>query len=327
MEDRRRTFADETTTGIRPEFRGPFKATIAARVDTEDYEWWLQFTRDFLPPGVEPKSSIVLPIIDHVPEARDRLLEGVSGTTIAIVDFGDYTRSLLEQLRLRFDRTGPSIDVATALREGRLPREFTERILRAAREDGVEISTVVRIEWLLRTAASGMGIISTEPTQIFDRNKLMEMHPEQLKELIARFSLALGDALHPDRQADIIERRLRDDRFITEGRVAYLALEETMAPDRVYDEGDARVFASLEDAHNRVDASLDRMRMFQLQQEVRAGRLEQDDSRRILGLQVADLAAAVARNVYEGTSGTTPQRSTKVRGIFRRVLLNDEWLA
>jgi hypothetical protein len=46
--DGRRTFADETTTGIRPELRGPFKATIAARVDTEDLEWWLQFTRDFL---------------------------------------------------------------------------------------------------------------------------------------------------------------------------------------------------------------------------------------------------------------------------------------
>jgi hypothetical protein len=145
--------------------------------------------------------------------------------------------------------------------------------------------------------------------------------------LIARFSLALGDALHPDHQADIIERRFREERFITEGRVAYVALEETMAPDRVYDECDARVFASFEGAHNRIAASLDRMRMFQLQQEIRTGKLEQDDSRRILELQVADVAAAVARNTYEGVLGATPQRAARVRGIFDRVLLNDAWLA
>ena len=210
MEHRDRTFADETSTGIRPKSRGPFKATIAARVDSEDFDWWLQFIRDFLPHGVEPKSPYILPIVGYLPEARDRLLEGVSVATIAIIDFSDFTRSLLEDLRQIFDRAGARVDVETAFQQGRLPRALSEKILGAAREQGLETSTVPRIEWLLRRAASGIGLVSTDARQIFDRDALREMDAHQLRELVARFSLALGDALHPDHQADIIEQHLRD---------------------------------------------------------------------------------------------------------------------
>jgi hypothetical protein len=213
-----------------------------------------------------------------------------------------------------------------ALRQGRLPRDFAQGILRAAREYGIEASTVPRTEWLLRRAVVGSGLLSLNPGQIFNRDDLRDMNPCQLRELIARFSLALGDALHPDRQAEIIEKRLRDARFISEGRVAYLALEETIAPDRVFDEGSAPVFAMLEGARNRIVETLKRMQMFQMEREIRAGTLAQDDSRRVLGLQVADVAAGVARDAYESSSGDTRSRARAVRRIFSRVLVNDEWL-
>lgn len=326
MDSRPRTFADETSTGIRPDLRGPRRATIAARIDDDDFDWWLRFVREYLHPGIEPKSLYVLPIVQYDPRARDQLLDGVSGSAIAIVDFSDFTRSLLEEVRKVFDRTGPPVDVMEAFRTGRLPRDLTEKILQFAREDGVESSTIPRTEWLLREAARATGIISDDPRQIFNRDELLKMDAQQLRELIARFALALGDALHPQHQADIIERHLEDARFISEGHVAYLALEETMAPDRFYDQGSATVFAMLDAAHSRITDALERMRMFQLQQDIRAGALVQEDSRRVLGLQLADIAAAVARDAYENATGDCLSRARAVRSIFSRVLLNDKWL-
>ena len=126
--------------------------------------------------------------------------------------------------------------------------------------------------------------------------------------------------------ASVLELGLWCTRYISEGRVAYLALEETMAPDRVYDEGSARAFSMLEAAHERIKQALERMRMFQLQRDMRAGALTQEDSRRVLGLQVADIAAAVARDAYESATGDCSSRARAVRTIFRRVLLNDKWL-
>jgi hypothetical protein len=90
MEDRRRTFADETTTGIRPELRGLFKATIAARIDTENLEWWLRFGRDFLPPGAEPKSFLVMPIIDICPTLQASRRTPRRAASILLAVAGEY---------------------------------------------------------------------------------------------------------------------------------------------------------------------------------------------------------------------------------------------
>ena len=45
----------------------------------------------------------------------------------------------------------------------------------------------------------------------------------------------------------------------------------------------------------------------------------------VLGLQVADVAAAVACDAYESGSGDCLSRARVVRTIFGRVLLNNTW--
>jgi len=281
-----------------------------------------------VPLGTEPKSSIVLAIAARAREARERLHDGVADrVTIAIVDFSDFTHSLLDSLTLQFDRTGPPINALEALRQKRLPARITEQILRAAREAGVVGSTVPRLEWLLRQAAQATGIIAGSGSPaIFDREALLEMNDDDLRQLIASFSLALADALRPDHQVEVVERRLADARFTTGALIAYVAIEESMAPDRVYDAGNRSVFAALQAAHTRIDAELERIRLYQLMQPVQAGTLSEEDSRRVLGLQVADVAAAVARDEYEKQPGDTRARAECVRRIFRHVLLNDQWL-
>jgi hypothetical protein len=61
-------------------------------------------------------------------------------------------------------------------------------------------------------------------------------------------------------------------------------------------------------------------------QGARAGRLEQDDSAKLLGLQAADLAVGLATEAFEYHGSETRAGAQAVRRVFQRVLLNDEWL-
>ena len=83
MKEPSKTFVDETTTGQSgPDYRGTGRVTIAARVaDQDDFEWVGQLVTDFLRPTLEPKSSIVLPVMNQNPAARDFVLERIASTT------------------------------------------------------------------------------------------------------------------------------------------------------------------------------------------------------------------------------------------------------
>jgi len=63
-----------------------------------------------------------------------------------------------------------------------------------------------------------------------------------------------------------------------------------------------------------------------MQMQRRAGTVKEEDSRNVLGIQVADIAAALAARVYELAPGGPREKAGRVRTVFDRVLLNDEWI-
>ena len=63
---------------------------------------------------------------------------------------------------------------------------------------------------------------------------------------MARFSLALGDALDPTVQARTLAEDIAERRFVHEGHLAMAFLDAAVEPDRVFDAGSHRAFKLLE---------------------------------------------------------------------------------
>ncbi len=327
--ERRSTFADETTTGrFQSESRGVRRALIAAQVDGRDYDWWLQFERDFLPGVAEPKSDLVIPIIEMDSRPRDTLLDGLvtrASATIVIIDFSEYMASLVRGL---YERVGipQETDPFEVIEQRRLGPDVTEAIYRYVRDAAIERSAVSPIEWLFQEAlAEAPVLLPDESGELVDRVALRALDANQQRELIARFSVTFGEALDPRRQADILAQRLEEMRYFSSGHFNYKRLEETLAADRTFDEGSRPAFQMLAEAHQIMADKLDQAWYGQFSR-ARLGTVREEDSRNALGIQVADIAAAVASREYELAQGTVRQKAERVRAVFGRVLLNDEWM-
>lgn len=327
--ERRRTFADETKTGrFRVESRGVQQALVAAQVDGRDYDWWLQFGQDFLPGIKEPKSSLIIPLMERDGRARDRLLDGLvtrANATIVIIDFSEHMASLVRGL---YERVGIARedDPFEVIAQGRLSADVTEAVFRYVRDTAIERSTVGRVEWLFQEALAGAPVIlPDESGELVDRGAVRALKGDQQRELIARFSVTFGEALDPRRQADILARGLQEMRYFSSGHFAYKRLEETLAADRTFDEGSRPAFQILAEAHQKMADTLDQAMYGQLSR-ARPGTVSEEDSRNALGIQVADIAAAVASQEYELAQGMARQKAERVRAVFGRVLLNDEWI-
>jgi hypothetical protein len=326
---RRITFADESSTGqYFAEYRGIGRATIAARCEADDdFEWLARFKHDFLPDGVEPKSEIVLAVMGNCPRARETVLGNIQGSTIIIVDFYEHTRGLIEGV---FKAAGlalpPAGDPLDALRSHELLRPVAGSILRSAREGAIVGSIIPSVESTLRTAGGICRAPLGSGRTLFNRGALREMNPREFKELVARFSVALGDALHPDVQAEALEELYQQFNVFSPGRIAVISIQHAMEPDRVYDQGQDSVFELVSKAHSDIEKMLQAARDGHIIETSAAGRLSQEDSRCVLGLQAADIAAAIARREFERSPRSVRQGAVAVRGLFARVLLNDTWM-
>lgn len=323
---RRETFADDTSTGRLGRLRRPRRAIIAASVEGRDFDWWLAFLRQHFPGREgEVKSENVLGVVGVNPAAREQLLRGLAqaGTSIVIIDFSEFTasmvRSLYEAARMKLD--GDPLEI---LEQGRLGPALTESVIRCGQLEGLESSTVSRVEWLYREALGAAPIIIDEPNVLVDRNAYDKLDTKAKEVFLAHFSVVFGEALDPRRQANLITKELREYRFFSTGSFAYRRLEDALIADRVVDEGASHAVALLRDAHEKMPATLEEAYYNQLKQ--RAGTVKEEDSRVTLGLAVADVAAGVAAVEYERAPGDVRQRAAHIREIFDRVLLNDEWL-
>lgn len=325
----REAFADETTTGrFLPQGRGPRRALIAAKVEGRDYDWWHAFSADYFTGVPEVKSEHVLPWIQAKTEARDRLLKGLTvetKTTIVIIDFSEHisslVRGLYEDLGVKLD-TDP-LDI---LERKELGPELTRAILRYARSTAIEKSVVTKVEWLLDDALmKAPVIVFEEPGQLVIREAFDKLDPKAQNELIVRFSVIFAETIDPRRQAELIVRQLHRIHFLgDEGNFAYQQLEDSLTVDQTFDQGSRPAFKMLAEAHQKMVDVLDEASWGQLRW--RAGSVKEEDSRNAIGIQVADIAAAVAAKEYELAPGGVREKAERVRTTFDRVFLNDKWI-
>jgi hypothetical protein len=323
------TFSDESSTGRHSEhFRGLRRATIAARVDDSNgFEWFRRFRSDFLPDHTEPKSELILQVAGANTDAQSLLMDNIGRATIVIVDFAEHYRQLLTPI---IERNGGAPltheqAVAMATKIEAMPR-IGHHFLAAARDLAVYRTMIPQVERLLREAMHAVGLHDGDGMTLFDETELRELNHQEFQQLAVRFGVAFADALAPDRQAAAISRAIDDVRYLHSGRLAIVTLGSTIEPDRFFDEGFTHSMALLRRAHNSVVDRLFDEQMFDFMGSLRPGRIVEEDSRLLTGIQVADIAARVASNIYERHSQDRYAGARAVKQVFDRVLLNEMWL-
>ncbi len=328
--DRLLTFADETKTGAGNDarFRGGFKAIIAACVDDrEDLGWADYLLRQHGLTGVEVKSATALTIADSDADFRRQFLSGLASCTIYIIDFvadvEDLFKSFEGSVQLDpYDLLAGSTG-GGAPNPSLLPplRDFLRR-LRAEHHRRMPIG---RIQSLVEEALGGLrrrygGDLVAWPD-------VDSMKPQEQQEFLVRAAVAFGEVLDPERQAALWQRQL-PTRFsmMSSGQWASKVLEDVLAPDRIYDDGNLQAFEKLQAAHAVATEAAQAYLVNATVQASRPGTLKQDDSRAVVGLRVADWAAAVARREYESHPTCRREGATALAKQFKRVLFNDGWM-
>lgn len=323
------TYIDETSTGVlSAKKRGLGRATIAANYPGSAGVEWLERLRFKLPKGSEIKSDVVIPIMKTSPDVEKLVWEGVQHSNIAIIDFSEYTRKLIRSFCEALDISIPKDVLVDKVwqDESIIPKDIASGILHFAREQNIEKTVIPHIEWLVAYATknpiSELKVLGD--FRALNRDVLKELNEREFQELIARFTLAVAEALRPDFQSNAVLDTLEKHGFIAEGAIEYMAVTNAITTDRIYDYGTERVFEMLKEAHARIEERLEAC-SFHHFALTRPSNISQEDSAKVLGLQAADLSAALARREYEG-QGTLPEGGIRaVKNRFEHVILNDEW--
>jgi hypothetical protein len=164
--------------------------------------------------------------------------------------------------------------------------------------------------------------------ELMDRRGLEPFQDSQLALLLARVGAAVGDAISPARQERAIQSAFDEGRFLSGGYLAAKVLGVELGTDRIYDVGPRPVRPELEAVHRRLHEFAEQAMWRNLSNRVRRGALEERVSEDELGLQAADIAAALAAREYETAAEDEGDgaRAKAVQRKFARVLLNGKWL-
>jgi len=328
-------YSDETTTGALSRGKRP-KATVAARAESPDgFDWFIQWRHDFCPGMGEVKSPAILQIATAQPQAKTRLTRGLAPCPIFIVDLLEGVRERMGFLRPFLPRDIPDdLDLLHIMDNPKTIQDVALGMLCRVRELQVLNSGLGAIEFLMSSDAFGDSLrkaglaefAGPQPRESFDRNTLVRMSDNEFSALVARFSVALGDALSPQARARaILDAGERG--FFGAGQYAVRLLEEPAAHDYVFDTAASmRVTHGLRDAHAEVVRFLRRHQHRAVMRTLRPGTVREEDSRNYLGIQVADIAARFASDRFEGSGLPGREAARRVREIFERVLFNDEWV-
>jgi hypothetical protein len=167
----------------------------------------------------------------------------------------------------------------------------------------------------------------TQSVEIASRAALAEMSDAQLAIFLGRLGAAVGDALSPERQAQAILESAEHSPYFAGGYLAYRVLNVDLGINRIYDKGPSPVQVELENAHSRIHDFVTRKVLFRLSTMAQCGVVEERASHTELGLQAADIAAALASREYESeASDAWAARARAVKRMFARVCLNGRWL-
>ena len=91
---------------------------------------------------------------------------------------------------------------------------------------------------------------------LFDDILLAKLNDKQFNELLARFSVALGDALDPVVQADVLATQHPADALRKLRVVCKCVPPRDAAPRKVFDHGDQHAFDALEIANSKIASTV-----------------------------------------------------------------------
>jgi len=283
---------------------------------------------------MEAKSTVVLSVLGDHDRARKLVLRELEACSIFIVDLYEYRRVLLDDIvnRLKW-----------AIPPGQDPYEFVLELpqLRSKareflRQMAINCSVIGRLESFLEwdpfgdmLARDGPDYFQKlhRPVQIVDRSRLECMDDARLAMFLARVGAAVGDALSPQRQAAAIIKSLEHQTYLGSGYIAKRLLRLALRTDRIYDVGPVPVTIQVEEAHKRISRFIDGRVDFHNESPVQRGIVEERTSETELGLQAADIAAAIASREYElCNSKKSLDRALAVKRIFAGVCMNGRWI-
>lgn len=332
------TFSDDTTSGRWARaLRGSRRVTILARAeDTADFDWLAAIKHEFFKTQREIKSSEILRVMDAQPRAAALIWRNVENYSIFVVDLYEYRRTVLGGVVARLQPIiPPGVDAYEFVLE--LP-QLGSKARALLREFAVSDSVVGRLERFLSWASNpiasefekeGLGEFGGQVVvELMDRRGVESFHDGQLALLLARVGAAIGDAISPNRQEATIRAAFHEGRFLAGGYIAANVIGVELGTDRIYDVGPQPVRLELEAVHRRLHEFAERSIWNRFADRVKRGILEERVSDNELGLQAADIAAALAAREYE-TAALDESEGARARAVQRRfamVLLNGKWL-
>jgi hypothetical protein len=306
---------------------------LARAIDNQGFDWLRAFKRDYLPDGVEAKSTNVLAVADANSAAMQIIARHISEYAIVIVDLHEFRvrmyGGIVEKLRPVIP---PGVDPYRFVEQIRIPGSNDQSLLRQMM---ISQSVVGRLESLMTWAANPLGVLNDnyefeQPTtsfELIDREPLLQMDDYQFATLLGRVGSAIGDALSPERHAEVMQRAIEEETFFAQGYLAAEFVRVDVLRDKTFDVGAVPVLQRLRQAEERVAEFAQGWANRSLFAQVQRGLLDERSSQGELGLQAADIAAAFAGRVYESASEGVPRgRAIAVKQVFRRVFYNGEWL-
>lgn len=301
------------------------KITIAARwPHSARVDWFDDMVRE-LGLAAEPKSELLRERISENARARQRLNDEVQGAEIFIVDPFDHLRELLEPLGTQLGfKDDPGLRAWRLINSGSSSlRPLAQMLLETGRARAISGSMIPGVEGFLGRAITQCGLHSS-PKELLDRRELVALNEQDFREVVSRFTVALADVLDLDAIATEIAKQRETRTFVDMGEIATTLFERQLGVPTVFDAGRLPAWRLIERAHDLAVRDLNWRR--RSPERFLPGGLAMEDSARFRGLQLADIAAAMSRELFEAAFPETPQASAAVRTRFPRVLVNTTWL-
>lgn len=316
-------YSDETQTGETcQELRGLRRTTIAARCqpDANGFDWVRRFHADHAPEFRELKSSLAIEICHTNPRAHDFLIRHVSDSTIFVISlFEDLYRTLTFLRDIAPDANNA---VESLLKSGRIPHELVTAILQNAKHLALMKSLVPEVQHLVDLT----GILDRDGNQlsVLDSDAIARLNAQQFTDLVTRFTVAFADVADPRMRAKAISHCFAATHLGQRSYLASMTLAATQSHDLVFDMGGTMAISMLNEANDVVAAAVHAAELQSLKPQ---RRIEHQDSRHVLGVQAADLAAGYARYVFEQThEGNALLTAKRLRNYFGAVFYNGTML-
>lgn len=253
------------------------------------------------------------------------------------MDLVENTKEMLSPLRLFLPRTIPDdVDLLQATQNPKTIEDVALgmlshiRQLQVLRSSMGAVESLISHDWIsdaMRRAGLGELAPNGGRRQLLDWHALVRLSDKEFATVVGRFSVAMADALSPEAQVRVIAEDLNRRFCIDDGHVAYRLLEETISHDYVFDPPFSRnVSTALDRAHGQVVRFLEGRRHQAISRTLKPGLIREEDSEKLLGIQVADIAAGVAADTFERSGLQGLDGARRLRRDFERVFLNRRWI-